>query len=170
MLLPTPLITLTCPNCGGTLESAGQDSYVCPYCGALHRLSDHPDWMKKIQENFDQVKSELANLQTSSRQVVSAQALPGLLIRHEQLSKSLYERARAFFVSLLAFGMGYFLQRWLVFSPDSGWLRYLPVGLMILGGLAMTYILVRTALLLRQRARLNQEIERCREAIRNLGA
>lgn len=170
VLLPTPLITLTCPNCGGPLESAGQDSYVCPYCGTIHRLSDHPDWMKKLQENFDQVKSELADLQTNSRQVVSAQALPGLLIQHEQLSKSLTDRIRVNFISLLVFGIGYFLKRWLIFTPESGWIRFLPDGLMVLGGLALAYILARTILLLRQRARLIQEIERCREAIRNLGA
>ncbi|GAP13484.1 hypothetical protein LARV_01238 [Longilinea arvoryzae] len=167
--MPTPLITLTCPNCGGTLESAGQDSYVCPYCGAIHRLSDHPDWMKELQKNFDQVKSELNDLQTNSRRVVSAQALPGLLIKLGQLSATLKERTRVIFVSLLVFGMGYFLRRWLVFTPDSGWIRFLPDGLMILGGLALIYISARTILLLRQRAQLNREIERCREDIRNLG-
>lgn len=169
--MPTPLITLTCPNCGGNLESAGQDTFVCPYCGAVHRLRDHPDWMKELQKNFDQMKSELSDLQLNSRNVASAQALPGLLIRQSQLSNELQARMRATFISLVVFGLGYFFKRWLIFTPDSGWiLRNLPAGMMILGGLALIYVLARTILLLRQRAKLNQQIERCREAIRNLGA
>jgi len=169
--LPTPLITLTCPNCGGNLESAGQDTFVCPYCGAVHRLRDHPDWMKELQKNFDQMKSELSDLQLNSRNVASAQALPGLLIQQGQLASGLQSRTRAIFISLVVFGLGYFFKRWLIFTADSVWiLRNLPAGMMVLGGLALIYILVRTILLLRQRAKLNQQIERCREAIRNLGA
>jgi hypothetical protein len=168
--LPTPLISLNCPNCGGNLESAGQDTYTCSYCGAVHRLRDHPDWMKHLQENLDQLKFELTDLQSASRSAASAQALPGLLINLEQTSKALQARTRAFFVSLLVVGLGYFLQQWLVFSPDSGWIRLLPAGAMLLGGLAMIYVLTRTVHLVRQRAQLNRQIERCREAIRNLGA
>lgn len=167
--MPIPLITLTCPNCGGTLESAGQDTYVCKYCGAVHRLRDHPDWLKNLQENLDQLKSELTSLQSSSRIAASAQALPGLLIGLEQLSRALQARARALFISVLVFGLGYFLRRWLVFSPESGLIRYLPIAIMLLGGLALIYVLARTLVLLRQRRQLNQEIERCREAIRKLG-
>lgn len=168
--LPTPLITLNCPNCGGNLESAGQDTYVCSYCGAVHRLRDHPDWMKDLQANLDQLKSELTSLQSSNRNAASAQALPGLLINLEQITRALQARTRVLFVSLLVVGLGYFLHRWLIFSPDAGWIRLLPAGAMLLGGLAMVYILARTTFLLRQRTQLIRQIEQCREAIRNLGA
>jgi chaperonin cofactor prefoldin len=163
------LITLTCPNCGGTLESAGQDTYVCKYCGSVHRLRDHPDWLKDLQENLDQLKTELTSLQSSSRIAASAQALPGLLIGLDQLSQALQARARAIFISLLVFGLGYFLNRWLVFGPASSLFNFLPFFIMLLGGLALIYLAIRTLLLLRQRRQLNQQIEHCREAIRKLG-
>ena len=167
--LPTQLLTLNCPNCGGILQAAGKDTYSCPYCGATHKLSDHPDWLKKLQENIDQLNYDLKVLQSASRMTSSAQALPGLLAEMGQISQALQSRGRVVFISLLVFGLGYFLNRWLFFTPDSGWIRYLPVAVMVLGALAFLYTLVRTVLLVRQRNQINQQIENCREAIRNQG-
>ncbi|HWQ03775.1 MAG TPA: hypothetical protein VN452_00305 [Longilinea sp.] len=166
--MPTQLITLNCPNCGGILQAAGQDTYTCSYCGATHRLSDHPDWLQRLQENIDQLNSDLKNLQTTSCLTASAQALPGLLAEMGQISQALQARGRAVFISLLVFGLGYFLNRWLIFTPDSGWIRYLPVAVMVLGGLGFLYTLTRTILLIQQRNQVNQQIEQCREAMRNL--
>jgi len=168
--LPTQLITLNCPNCGGILQAAVQDTYTCSYCGATHKLSDHPDWLMKLQENIDQLNSDLKDLRSASRMTASAQALPGLLTEMGQISQALQARGRAAFISLLVFGMGYFLNRWLIFPPDSGWIRFLPVAVMVLGVLAFIYILVRAFLLVRHRNLVNQQIEQCRDAIRNLGA
>ena len=168
--LPDPLITLNCPNCGGTLQASGQDTYTCSYCGATHRLRDHPDWLKKLQDNIDQLNSDLKTLQSTSSISLSAQALPGLLAELGQILQAIQARGRAIFISLLVTGLGYFLQRWLIFPPDSGWIRYLPLTVMVLGGAAFLYTLVRTFLLVRQRNQVNQQIEQCREAIRNTGA
>lgn len=168
--MPNPLITLNCPNCGGTLGSAGQETYVCSYCGTVHRLRDHPDWLKSLQENLDQLKVQLTDLQNNRRVAAAAQELPSLLLEQEHLTHAMRVWARAGFVSLLVLGVGYFLNQHLVFSPGSGWIRLLPVGTMLLGGLAAGYILVRFILIMRNRANLKQRIERCRDAIRNLGA
>lgn len=167
--MPTQLITLNCPNCGGILQAAGQDTYTCPYCGATHKLSDHPDWLHRLQENIDQLNSDLKTLQSNSRITSSAQALPGLLVELGQISQALQARGRAIFISLLVFGLGYFLNRWLIFTPDSGWIRYLPVAVMVLGALAFLYTMVRTLLLVRQQNQVNQQIDQCRAALRNPG-
>lgn len=168
--MPNPLITLNCPNCGGTLESAGQDTYVCSYCGAVHRLRDHPDWLKSLQENLDQLKAQLTDLQNNRRVAAAAHELPSLLLEREHLTQSMRVWARAGFVSLLVLGVGYFLNQHLVFSPGSSWIRFLPAGSMLLGGLALSYFMVRFILIMRTRAHLKQSIERCRDTIRNLGA
>lgn len=168
--MPTPLITLNCPNCGGTLESAGQDSYACSYCGAVHRLRDHPDWLKSLEENLDQLKSQLTDLQNNRRVAAAAQELPALLVAFEHLTQSMQAWARAIFVSLLVLGVGYFLNQRIVFSACADWIRFLPAGIMVLGGLSIGYVLVRFTLEARKRTHLRQQIERCRDTIRNLGA
>ncbi|TLN13773.1 hypothetical protein FDZ74_09700 [bacterium] len=93
-----------------------------------------------------------------------------MLIENEHLTQAMQAWARAGAVSLLVLGVGYFLNQRLVFSPGSGWIRFLPVGIMALGGLAIGYILVRFILIMRNRVHLRQRIEHCRNAIRNLGA
>ncbi len=168
--LPTPLINLTCPDCGGKLETAGQDSYICSSCGAVHRLRDHPDWLKSLQESLDKLKSWLTSPPSAARAATLPQALPGLLASLEQVSDALRSRARAVFVSLVVFGLGYFLERWLIFAPPVAWMRYLPIAIMLLGGLAILYVAVRLILLLRWRRQLIHQIERCRDAIRKLGS
>ena len=102
--MPNPLITLNCPNCGGTLVSAGADRYVCSYCGSEHRLRDHPDWLQSLQENLDHLKTQLSDVQSNSRVAAAAQQLPGLLISLRQLTQTLQAWARAAFVSLLVLG------------------------------------------------------------------
>lgn len=168
--MSNPLITLNCPNCGGTLDSAGPDRYVCSYCGTAHNLHDHPGWLQSLQENLDQLKSQLTDVQSNSRVAAATQQLPALLINLEQVNQAFLAWARAGFVSLLVLGVGYFLNRHLVFAPGSGWLRFLPQGIMALGGLAAGYILVRWILEMRKRAHLQQQIEHCRGIIRTLGA
>lgn len=168
--LPNPLITLNCPNCGGTLVSAGAGRYVCAYCGTEHSLRDHPDWLQSLQENLDQLKTQLSDVQSNSRVAAASQQLPGLLIGLGQINQALQAWARAGFVSLLVLGVGYFLNRHLIFAPGSGLIRFLPLSVMALGGLAFGYILVRWTLEFRKRAHLLQQIERCRDIIRTLGA
>ena len=168
--LPNPLITLNCPNCGGTLVSAGADRYVCSYCGSEHRLRDHPDWLQSLQENLDHLKTQLSDVQSNSRVAAAAQQLPGLLISLRQLTQTLQAWARAAFVSLLVLGVGYFLNRHLIFEPGAGWIRFMPPGIMALGGLSIGYILVRSTLEFRKRAHILQQIERCRNIIRTMGA
>ena len=168
--LPNPLITLNCPNCGGTLLSAGVGRYVCSYCGTEHSLRDHPDWLHSLQENLDQLKTQLSDVQSNSRVAAASQQLPGLLIGLGQINQALQAWARAGFVSLLVLGVGYFLNRHLIFAPGSGLIRFLPLGVMALGGLAFGYILVRSTLEFRKRAHLLQQIEHCRNIIRTMGA
>jgi hypothetical protein len=123
----------------------------------------------KLQENLDQLNTGLKDLQSTNRMSISAQALPGLLAEMGQISQALQARGRAIFISLVVIGLGYFLNRWLIFPPNSGWIRYLPLAVMTLGGLAFLYTLARAFLLVRQRNEVNQQIEQCRQAIRNLG-
>ena len=159
------LINLTCPNCGGKLDAAGgEDQYVCSHCGTEFRAKDSPV-LTRLQQNVAQMQAALSDIQVRTRSTAAAQALPGLVVSMNQINQRIQENGRILLTSLLVFGFGFFLSRVLIFSAGSGFIRYLPAGLIAIGAAAFFFSLYRLVSLLGQRSSLEDSIRRYRDRI-----
>lgn len=148
------LLELTCSKCGARLDAGSQPGwFVCSHCGSAYREPE-PDGMEKLQEGMQRVEARLQDVQAR----VQRQSLPMLFEERARFSRQILEHARLMFTSMAVFGFGFFLNKVLIFSPNSGWIRYLPDGVMLIGAGVFAWALVQVILVSRKRATLERGI------------
>jgi hypothetical protein len=163
--MPDNLITLTCPNCGGKLQALpGDEHYVCSHCGTELRVNGSPA-IAQLQQNVTQMQATLQDINVRTRSTEAAQVLPGLIASLAHISQRIQENGRVLLTSLVVLGFGFFLSRVLIFSSDSGLIRYLPTSLLAIGGGAFFFSLYRLISLLGQHSSLEDSIRRYRDRL-----
>ena len=146
------LLDLTCSKCGARLEAGSQPGwFVCSHCGAAYREPE-PAGMEELQEGMQRVEARLQDVQAR----VQRQSLPMLQEQRARLSSQIVQHARLMVTSLAVFGFGFFISRVFIFSPNSGWIRFLPAGVMLVGAGVFTWALVQVIQANRKRAELDR--------------